>query len=69
MRINFFQYAITVALNHQNIGNNLERTSKFKPFINQYNWKDINIQEDCEKNKILGQLLLISYLYHTIQKQ
>ena len=49
MMINFFQYAITVALNHQNIGNNLERTSKFKPFINQYNWKDINIQEDCEK--------------------
>ena len=34
---NFFQNAITVALNHQNIGNNPERTSNIKPFINQYN--------------------------------
>ena len=32
-----FQYAITVALNHQNIGNNPERISNIKPFINQYN--------------------------------
>ena len=44
-----FQYAITVALNHQNIGNNPERISNIKPFINQYNWKDINVKEDREK--------------------
>ena len=34
---NFFRYAITIALNHQNIGNNPERISNIKPFINQYN--------------------------------
>ena len=34
---NCFQYAITVALNHQN---NPERISNIKPFISQYNWKD-----------------------------
>ena len=37
-----FQYALTVALNYQNIKNNLERISKIKPFIDQYNWKEIN---------------------------
>ena len=37
-----FQYAMTVALNHENIGNNAERISKIKLFINQYNSKDID---------------------------
>ena len=32
-----FQYAVTVALNHQNIQNNPQRISKIKPFIDQYN--------------------------------
>ena len=34
---NYFQYAVTVALNHQNIQNNPQRISKIKPFIDQYN--------------------------------
>ena len=37
-----FQYSITVALNHQNIENHPERISNIKPFINQYNWEDID---------------------------
>ena len=32
-----FQYAD----NHDNIDNHPERISKFKPFVDQYNWKDI----------------------------
>ena len=36
-----FQYFITVALNHQNIENHPERISNNKPFIDQYNWEDI----------------------------
>ena len=32
-----FQYAITAALNHQNIDHHPERISKFSPFINNYN--------------------------------
>ena len=32
-----FQYALTVALNHEKIKNNPERISKIKPFIDQYN--------------------------------
>ena len=39
---NCFQYALTVALNHQNIGKNLQRISKIKPFTDQYNWNKID---------------------------
>ena len=37
-----FQYLITAALNHQNIENHPERMSNIKPFIDKYNWKDID---------------------------
>ena len=37
-----FQYAINVALNHQKIKIHPERTSKIKPLIDQYNWKEID---------------------------
>ena len=41
-----FQYALTVALDYQNIKNNPERTSKIKSFIDQYNWKEIDFPSD-----------------------
>ena len=37
-----FQYAVAVALNYQNIENNRERISKINPFIDEYNWKEID---------------------------
>ena len=37
-----FQYALTVALNYQNIKNNPERISKIEHFIDQYNWKEVD---------------------------
>ena len=33
-----FKYALTVALNHENIGRNPQRITKIKPFIDTYNW-------------------------------
>ena len=36
-----FQYTVTLALNLDNIDNHPERISRIKPFIDQYNWKDI----------------------------
>ena len=33
-----FQYAITIALNYDEIKNHHQRVSKVKPFINQYDW-------------------------------
>ena len=38
---NSFQYAITVAINYEEIGKNPERIIKIKPFINNCNWKEI----------------------------
>ena len=35
-----FQHALAVALSYQSIENNLERISKIKPYIDQYNWKE-----------------------------
>ena len=32
---------ITAALNHQNIDHHPERIYKLRPFISNYNWKDI----------------------------
>ena len=37
-----FQYAVTLALNLDNIDNHPERVSKIKPFIEKYNWEDID---------------------------
>ena len=37
-----FQYAVTLALNLDKINSHPERISKIKPFIEQYNWKDID---------------------------
>ena len=37
-----FQYAETAALDHENIKNNPEVISKIIPFIDQYNWKEID---------------------------
>ena len=36
------QYAVTVALNHEETGKNPERTTKIKPFKNKYKWEEIN---------------------------
>ena len=36
-----FQYAVTLALNLDRIKKDPQRISKIKPFIDQYNWKDI----------------------------
>ena len=38
----FFQYALTVAKNHVQIKSHPERMSNIKPFIEQYNWKEID---------------------------
>ena len=37
-----FQYAVTLALNLDKINDHPKRISKIKPFIEEYNWKDID---------------------------
>ena len=37
-----FQYGLTVALSYEKIKHDRQRASKIKPFINQYNWNEID---------------------------
>ena len=70
---NCFQYPLTVELNHQNIEKNLQRISKIKPFIDQYNWKEIDFpshSKDWKKfeqnNKTIA--LNIIFVQHNTKK-
>ena len=67
-----FQYAVTLALNLDNIDNHPERISKIKPFINQYNWKDIDFpptNKDWRKFKLNNDIALNILYIHTILKK
>ena len=35
------QYSVTLSLYHNQINNNPQRISNIKPFINNFNWKNI----------------------------
>ena len=61
-----FQYAITVALNYDEIGNHHQRVNKVKPFIDQYNWKDINFPshiDDWKKFELNNKSIALKVLY------
>ena len=67
-----FQYAVTLALNLDNIDNHPEIISKIKPFINQYNWKDIDFpptNKDWRKFELNNEIALnILYVPHNTKK-
>ena len=71
--VNSFQNALNEALNYQTIETHPERISKIMPYIDKYNWKGIEFSAGSNDwknlNKIIRKLLLICYLYHTMQKQ
>ena len=66
------QYAVTLTLNLYNIDDHLERISKIKPFINQYNWKDIDFpptNKDWKKFELNNEVALnILYIPHNTRK-
>ena len=41
-----FQYAITIVLNHKEIKKDPHRITTIKPFINKYNWEEINYSSE-----------------------
>ena len=49
---NCLQYDLTIALNYQNIKKDPQRISKIKPFINQYNRKEIDFPSEQEDWKM-----------------
>ena len=52
---NCFQNALNDSLDYQKIKKDLQKISKLKPYINQYNWKDIKFPSDKEDWKKFGQ--------------
>ena len=61
-----FQYSITNALNHQNIANHPEIISNIKPFIDQYNWEDIDFRngiKDWKKFERNNNAIAFNILY------
>ena len=69
-----FQYAVTLALHLDNIDNHRERISKIRPFIDKYDWKDIEFpptSKDWRKfesnNKISLNILYIPHNTKNIQ--
>ena len=61
-----FKCAITVALNHENIGRNPQRITKIKPFIDTYNWNDIKFpshSNDWKKFEQNNKTIALNILY------
>ena len=67
-----FQYAVTLALNLDKINDHPERISNIKPFIEQYNWKDIDFpstSKDWKKFELNNEIVLnILYVPHNTKK-
>ena len=61
-----FQYALTAALNYQNIKSNSERMSNLKPFINRYDSKEIDFtshQKDRKKFETNNKTIAFNILF------
>ena len=67
-----FQYAVTLALNLKKINGHPQRISKIKPFIEEYNWKDIDFpstSKDWKKFELNKKVALnILYVPHNTKK-
>ena len=67
-----FQHAVTLALNLNKINGHPQRISKIKPFIQEYNWKDIDFSstsKDWKKFKLNNEVALnILYLPNNTKK-
>ena len=67
-----FQYAVTLALNLNRINKHPQRISKIKPFIDEYNWKDIDFpatSKDWKKIELSDEIALnILYVPHNTRK-
>ena len=61
-----FQYATTLALNFNKIDKHPQRISKIKPFIDNYNWNDINFptnKKDWNRFELNNKNVALNILY------
>ena len=67
-----FQYVVTLALNLDKINKHPQKISKIKPFIDQYNWKDIDFpatSKDYKKFELNNEIARnILYVPHNTRK-
>ena len=66
-----FQYAVTVALNHEEIRKHSERITKIKPFVNKYNFEGIHFpseKDDCKKFEKNNRTIALNVLYTKKEK-
>ena len=69
--IKCFQYAATFALNYEKIVKHAEKITRIKPFINKYNWKEINYpskKDDWKKFKKNNVTIALNVLYAKKEK-
>ena len=62
----YFQYATTLTLNINSIDKHPQRVSKIKPFIDNYNWNDINFpaaKKDWNKFEVNNKNVALNILY------
>ena len=60
------QYATTLALNHDKINKHPQRISRIKPFIENYNWNDINFpatKKDWNRFEVNNKNVALNILY------
>ena len=65
-----FQYTVTVALNRYKINKHLQRVSNIKPFINQYNWSNVDFpstSKDWKKFELNNESIALQYFACTPQ--
>ena len=68
-----FQYALTAALNYKNIKIHPERISNLKPFVGQYDWKEIDFpseQKDWRSFELNNASIALNILFvpHNTEK-
>ena len=66
-----FQYAEKLALDHKQTGKDSGRITKIKPFIENFNWEEINFSsgiDDWKKSEKNNLLIALNILYAYISK-
>ena len=61
-----FQYSVTAALNYDEIKKHHERLNKLKPFVNKYDWSEINFPShvgDSKKFELNNKSIALNDLY------
>ena len=62
----YFQYSVTVALNYDEIKDHHQRVKKVKPFVNKYDWSEINFPfhvGDWKKFELNNKSIALIFLY------